>query len=130
MALPPVVSDFLEWRWMPSVALTAGSLVFVGLAVALIPSQVDGSKPTASLAAFDRPAAPPNTTFGASLPQSPTMGEPMRRVMMAPPPQPMPVVERQAEPPAAPPPDMPAMPTNVTPASEPPPDPNGPHREN
>jgi hypothetical protein len=130
MALPPVISDFLDWRWMPCVALTAGSLVFVGLAVLLIPSQIDGAKPTASLSSFDRPAAPPSTTFGASLPQSPMMGEPVRRVMMAPPapPPPMPVAERTADPPPAP--ETPPLPPPAQDAPAPPPDPNAPHREN
>ena len=107
---------------MPCVALTAGSLVFVALAVALIPSQIDGSKPTASLSSFDRPAAPQSTTFSAALARAPSMPEPaMRRVMT---PQPVQVVERIDPPPAPP------LPADVTPAPESPPDPTAPHREN
>jgi hypothetical protein len=38
MRTPQVISDFLDWRWAPSVGLTAGSLAFVALALLLIPT--------------------------------------------------------------------------------------------
>jgi hypothetical protein len=44
MRTPQLISDFLDWRWAPSVGLTAGSLAFVGLALLLIPTEL-GSAP-------------------------------------------------------------------------------------
>jgi hypothetical protein len=46
MPAPPFVREFFQWRWAPVVALTAGSLVFVGLAVLFIPDPVGSARPT------------------------------------------------------------------------------------
>ena len=69
MRVPPLVREFLEWRWTPCVALIAGSLAFVGLALLLIPSQLESSPRSASLAGFDQPPPAARTLFGASLAQ-------------------------------------------------------------
>lgn len=45
MRIPQLISDFFEWRWAPSVSLTAGSLAFVALALLLIPTEL-GSGPS------------------------------------------------------------------------------------
>lgn len=42
------LSSLLEWRWAPSVALVAGSLSFVALALALVPDHL-GTAPAAAL---------------------------------------------------------------------------------
>ena len=58
MRVPPAITEFLAWRWMPCAALTAGSLAFAGLAVLLIPSQFDGAPPSTETATlFDRPGS-------------------------------------------------------------------------
>jgi len=66
-----IVRHFLEWRWAPCVALTAGALAYVGLAVLLIPSEL-GSGPSSAggTAVFARPSQLPNTAFASSLTQS------------------------------------------------------------
>jgi len=121
MRVPQIVRDFFEWRWAPCVALTVGSLAYVGLAVLLIPSQIDGGSGSANLpASFDRTTALPNTAFAASLAQNspaapPTAHEPMHRSPPPPPANdPMGAPRRgfsppidQPEPPAPPPPPPP-----------------------
>lgn len=37
MQAPAWVSGFVQWRWMPSVALVSGSLAFVAIAVLVVP---------------------------------------------------------------------------------------------
>lgn len=126
MRAPQIVRDFFAWRWAPCVALTAGSLVYVGLAVLLIPSQIDGGSRSSELAtAFDRSTALPSTAFGASVAQNsiaapPTAHEPVRRVtpqntandpMGAPRRGFSPPIEQPEAPPPPPPPPPAAMPT-------------------
>ena len=45
MRASQVVREFFKWRWAPVVALTAGSLVFVGLALLFIPDPVGSARP-------------------------------------------------------------------------------------
>ncbi len=116
MALPAVISDFFEWRWMPCVALTAGSLVFVGLALLLIPKQIDGHKSEDVSSSFDRPPSTTSAVFNSSLTPAPSLAA---RSFMAPR--------------AAPNPPVPTLPPGVVAAPEPPPpsaDPNAPQPEN
>jgi hypothetical protein len=40
MQAPAWISGFVRWRWMPSVALVSGSLVFVALAVLVVPEEI------------------------------------------------------------------------------------------
>jgi hypothetical protein len=75
MRVPPLVSDFFEWRWAPCVGLTAGSLAFVALALLLIPTQFDGAASVSSsaneTALLDRASAvAPRALLGASLPRN------------------------------------------------------------
>jgi hypothetical protein len=133
MRVPPLVSEFFEWRWAPCVGLTAGSLAFVALALLLIPTQFDGAASVAGLAnetaLLDRtPAVEPRAFLGASLPRtfpgvvrdSEQPSPPARHERMeasrgtseeAAPPQRgfSPILDRP-EPPPAPPPPAPAAP--------------------
>ena len=61
------INQVFEWRWAPFVALTAGSLAYVGLAVLIIPGQIDGAPRSGAL---EHSAALPSTAFAASLTQS------------------------------------------------------------
>jgi hypothetical protein len=130
MRAPQIVRDFLEWRWAPCVALTVGSLTYVGLAVLLIPTQIDGgSRPSDLATAFDRSAALPGTAFAASLaPNSvaapPTAHEPVRHTssqnaandpMGAPRRGFSPPIEQPETPPQPPPPPPPPPPPAPTP---------------
>jgi hypothetical protein len=61
---------------MPCVALTAGSLTFVGLALLLIPSEVDAtSRGNASLSTFEQRPAVSRSMFNASLTQGTVLAE-------------------------------------------------------
>ncbi|MES1172858.1 MAG: hypothetical protein ABUL62_00925 [Myxococcales bacterium] len=150
MRVPPLVSEFFEWRWAPCVGLTAGSLAFVALALLLIPTQFDGAASTLSSrdesALLDRRTAmQPRALLGASLPRSfPGIGRsseqpspPARNERVEPPPTvseqaaPMqrgfsPVIDRPEPPPAPPPPTPPPTPpppvaVEVPPQPAPPP---------
>lgn len=141
MRVPPLVSDFFDWRWAPCVGLTAGSLAFVGLAILLIPAQFGAAPRSDSQLSFDRPSAPPQRAlFGASLARTslPGFGQrPSDEASPPPPPAPAvndptpppprgfsPVAER-AEPPPPPPPPVLEVPPPVPAALiPPPPDPN------
>jgi hypothetical protein len=152
MQVPPPIKAFLRWRWSPCVALTAGSLAFVALAVLLIPGQVDG-EPRQQLSVFDRPRAAPTAMLNASLAQGVSMAERATRDVSEPrlreqpiamPHAPAPPIERAevvtppppppAPPPAevAPPPPpqlAPPLPAVTQEAAPPPaPDPDGPRR--
>jgi len=125
MRMPPLIKDFLAWRWAPCVALTMGSLAFVCLAVLLIPSQIDAARSTDASSAFDQPARSTHAMYNASLAQGVALAQntvsqgatenapqPQPTRFRAPPPaSPMPVargfspVLERAEPPAAPPPE-------------------------
>jgi hypothetical protein len=153
MQVPPPIKEFLRWRWSPCVALTAGSLAFVALAVLLIPGQVDG-EPRQQLSVFDRPRAAPTAMLNASLAQGVSMteraaedvSEPrLREQPIAMPRAPAPPIERAevvtpppppVSPPAevAPPPPpqiAPPLPAVTQEAAPPPaPDPDGPRRNN
>jgi hypothetical protein len=147
MRVPPMVSEFFEWRWAPCVGLTAGSLAFVALALLLIPTQFDGASGAASLrnetALLDRATAvPPRALLGASLPRnfgglgrnSEQASAPSRRELFTPPPGPPPGMSEQAappqrgfspiidrpDPPPAPPPPAPPPPAPVEVAAPPP----------
>jgi outer membrane biosynthesis protein TonB len=129
MRAPQIVRDFLEWRWAPCVALTAGSLAYVGFAVLLIPSQIDGGSRTSDLpASFDRSATLPNTAFAASLTQNspaapPTVHEPMHRSPPPAPNDPVGVPRRGFSPPIEqpdPPPPPPPPPSQPVQAAPPP----------
>jgi outer membrane biosynthesis protein TonB len=142
MRAAQVIRDFFEWRWAPFVGLTVGSLAYVGLAVLIIPSQIDGGAPASERStAFNTTAALPNTAYASALTQSsfstaPTVREPIHR---APPPPPpvsdpprrgfSPPIEQPDPPPPPPPPPPPVqvapMPTpqpvlNQPPAMPPP----------
>src|SRR4051794_30232392 len=86
MRAAKIVRDFFDWRWAPCVGLIVGSLTYVGLAVLLIPSQLDPAAPSASRpTGFEQPAAAPNTAFASSLTQgslvgSPTVRDPVHRL--------------------------------------------------
>ena len=69
MRMPPLIKDFLAWRWAPCVALTTGSLAFVGLAVLLIPGQIDAARSTDTSNAFDQPPRSAHAMYNASLAQ-------------------------------------------------------------
>jgi hypothetical protein len=47
MRAPRAVRDFCAWRWAPSVALAFGALVFVAVAVLLIPADFASKPPSA-----------------------------------------------------------------------------------
>ena len=157
MRVPPPLTEFLAWRWMPCAALTAGSLAFVAFAVLLIPSQFDGAPSSApSVSVFDQPSTGSRAIYSASLAQGVAVAQhateepspPHLRAQPVPVAQPTPppprgfspVIER-ADPPAPPPPEMPPppaaappppIPPDAVPAPVPPPavDPDAPHREN
>ena len=77
MRVPPMVSDFFEWRWAPCVGLTAGSLAFVALALLLIPTRFDGEpRVGAALGSFEA-ARPQRTSYASSL--SASLAEPEER---------------------------------------------------
>jgi len=40
MQAPAWISEFVRWRWMPSVALVSGSLAFVAVAVLVVPEDL------------------------------------------------------------------------------------------
>ncbi|MET0793950.1 MAG: hypothetical protein ABW061_20690 [Polyangiaceae bacterium] len=142
MRVPPLVSEFFEWRWAPCVGLTAGSLAFVALSLLLIPTQFDGS-PALSFpnesAMLTRPTAvnPPHALFGASLPSnvssmsrnSDPASPPSRPERVDPPPasQPAAPIQRGFSPildrpePLAPPPPAPPPPPTPQPPVAPPP---------
>ena len=137
--------EFLEWRWTPCVALIAGSLAFVGLALLVIPSQLESAPRSASIAGFGEPQAAPRTLFEASLAQGASLAtdhtaDELRAPTLRPQPVPAaappatppvrgfsPVIERAAPetpPPPPPPPSLPAPeapPPPVAPAAAPPP---------
>jgi outer membrane biosynthesis protein TonB len=73
MRTPQVISDFLDWRWAPSVGLTAGSLAFVALALLLIPTSF-GPAPAAvvdsstGIVAVQQPTIPrKRALFGSAI---------------------------------------------------------------
>ncbi|HEY4104232.1 MAG TPA: hypothetical protein VGM44_10090, partial [Polyangiaceae bacterium] len=79
MRAPQILTDFFEWRWAPCVALTAGSIVYVGLAVLFIPNQFDTSASSNSAAASMLGApATPSTTFASSVAQTAFTSAPAR----------------------------------------------------
>jgi hypothetical protein len=137
MRAPQILRDFFEWRWAPCVALTVGSLAYVGLAVLIIPSQIDGSAASANGATSLNSPPLPSTAFASSLTQTsfspaPTMHEPMRR----PPPPPVnndpgtvrrgfspPIEQPEAPPPPPPPAPVETAPTPPPPAAQPAPPP-------
>ena len=151
MRVPPLIKDFLAWRWAPCVALTAGSLLFVCLAVLLIPNQFDAARSADMVSAFDHPASGSRAIYSASLAQGATLTQnaiaqgvaedaTQARLRAQPilPSVPAPrgfspVIER-VDPPAPPPeaaPPAPPIPADAVPAPAPaPPDPDAPHREN
>jgi outer membrane biosynthesis protein TonB len=122
---------------MPCVALTAGSLTFVGLALLLIPSELEAnSRGNASLSTFEQRPAAPRSMFNASLAQGAVLAEraanearaPSARMEAAPAaPVPglqqargfSPIAERPEQPEAPPPPPPP--PPSPPPAPPPPP---------
>ena len=86
MRAAQIFREFFEWRWAPCVGLTAGSLAYVGLALLIIPSQIDGSShPPDGGPAVNAATALTNTAFASSLTQSsfaaavPAAREPMHR---------------------------------------------------
>ena len=102
MRVPPIVSDFIEWRWAPCVGLTAGSLAFVALALLLIPTRFDGQPPVANvLNTFDSPR-PQRSLYASSLaasrPEPAAREEQDARVASSPP-----VSERRSDETSAPP---------------------------
>ncbi len=115
-----IVRDFFEWRWAPCVALTVGSLAYVGFAVLLIPSQLDSGSASSDgsneSAAFARAAMQPNTAFASSLTQgsivtTPPMRDAIQRVPTpAPPSDPASVPRRGFSPPLEQPPPPPPPP--------------------
>src|SRR5450432_324949 len=125
MRAAQIVRDFFEWRWAPCVALTVGSLAYVGLAVLLIPSELDGGARSSDVPrAFDRSVAQPNTAFASSLTQNSfattsTGRDSVRHTAPPPPPPPAsdpasvprrglsPPIEQPAPPPPPPPPPPP-----------------------
>jgi hypothetical protein len=155
MRVPLPIKDFLAWRWAPCVALTSGSLAFVGLAVLLIPSQIDAAHSAASVSAFDRPSAGSRALYSASLAQGAALAQntiaqraaedapatPRGRAQPLPSPAPVargfsPILARP-DPPAPPPepaavtPPAPPIPVDAVPAPPPPPpEPDAPRREN
>ena len=142
MRVPPMVSDFFEWRWAPCVGLSAGSLGFVALALLLIPTRIDAGPAATSSdlsnasAMLDRPttASPPRALFGAALPRDfaganhvsdPAPAPPRPRVKPSEAPANVargfsPIIDRP-EPPAPPPPPPPTMAAEAAPAPPPPP---------
>jgi hypothetical protein len=127
-----IVRDFLEWRWAPCVALTAGSLAYVGLALLLIPNELgSGSSSADGTAIFARPTQLPNTAFASSLARSPFESTPSTHEAAphptAPPRAPEAPVRRGFSPPIeqpeAPPPPPPPPPPPVVqaPVVQPPP---------
>ncbi|MEO6601383.1 MAG: hypothetical protein ABIQ16_16010 [Polyangiaceae bacterium] len=145
MRVPPMVSEFFEWRWAPCVGLTGGSLGFVALALLLIPTQFDGAPGASSLrsetALLDRAMmAPQRAMLSASLPRSsagmgsdteqarppshrePFTPPPSMNEQAAPPPRGFsPIIDRPEPPPAPPPPaPPPPAPVEVVPPQTPP----------
>jgi hypothetical protein len=127
---------------MPCVALTAGSLAFVALALLLIPSQLEGGHASGSLAAFDQRPAATRSMFNASLAQGAALAERAsedarapnaRRELASPAALPVvsqargfsPVIDRPAQPEIPPPPPPPPAPVAemAPPAPAPPPPP-------
>jgi hypothetical protein len=65
MATPKFISEFFSWRWMPCVLLASGSLVYVGLALLLVPSGEESHSGSDSASATLRGSQSPS--FGSSL---------------------------------------------------------------
>jgi len=135
MRVPQLLSDFVAWRWAPCVALTSASLVYVALAVALVPGQLDTGKPPAqssSMADAAQHMATLNSrSIGATVARAaPQFGAGVQDMLNpsiaapAPSPQPPPEVRRGFSPPLervdAPPPPPPPPPMNVPPPMPPP----------
>ncbi|HEX3776037.1 MAG TPA: hypothetical protein VHV51_16310 [Polyangiaceae bacterium] len=78
MRAPQILTDFFEWRWAPCVALTAGSLAYVGLAVLFIPNQFESGTSSNSNSA-SMIGVPPSTAFASSVTQSAFTSAPMRQ---------------------------------------------------
>ena len=157
MRMPPIIQDFLAWRWAPCAALTAGSIAFVGLAVLLIPSQFEAARSAESVSVFDRPASGSQAIYSASLAQgaalaqnavAPRAAEAVPPRLRAQPiipavpqvrgfspvlarPEPPPAPPEAAPPPAPITPPAPPVPADAVPApAPPPPEADAPHREN
>ena len=122
-----VLAELLKWRWTPTVALLASSLLYVLIALLVVPQTIavpDESSPKSVniVNAMDRKGPRPGQPDDESPPGAPAPGRPQittpppPTVIAAPPPPPAPAPpppaeEPRREEPPAPPPPPPAQPT-------------------
>jgi hypothetical protein len=114
--------DIVEWRWTPCVAIIGSSLLYVLIAIIVVPSEIASTPPGKEAAAGRAVTVPegmePNNAFTGS-PRRPTAPPVV-------PPPPAPEAPPAMAPPPPPPPEPPPPPAEEPAREEPPPPPPAP----